>query len=79
MAFPYDPSLVVDYFDELAEGEWDRLERDPEAEVNFALHLYYLRRYIQGGALEVGARAGHFTVDLARLGCSVLVTDVSSV
>ncbi len=29
--------------------------------------------------LEVGAGAGRFTVELARLGCSVLVADVSSV
>ena len=58
MAFPYDPSLVVDYFDELAEGKWVRLERDPEAEVNFALHLYYLRRYIQGGRSRSGPEPG---------------------
>ncbi len=58
MAFPYDPSLVVDYLDELAEGEWDRLERDPEAEVNFALHLYYLRRYIQPGGRGACSRSG---------------------
>lgn len=33
----------------------------------------------EGGVLEVGAGAGRFTVELARLGCSVLVADVSSV
>ena len=81
MASPYEPSRIAEYFDELGEGEWDRLERDSEAEVNFAIHLHYLRRYVQPGwrVLEVGAGAGRFTVELARLGCSVLATDISPV
>jgi len=73
MAFPYDPSLVVDYFDELAEGEWDRLERDPEAEVNFALHLYYLRCYIQpggGGGARGRGRALYGRARSPRLLCA---------
>ena len=81
MASPYEPSRIAEYFDELGEGEWDRLERDPEAEVNFAIHLHYLRRFVEPGwrVLEVGAGAGRFTVELARLGCSVLVTDISPI
>ena len=82
MAFPYDPSLVVDYFDELAEGEWDRLERDPEPKStsrSTSTTSAATSGRGEGGVLEVGAGAGRFTVELARLGCSVLVADVSSV
>ncbi len=80
MSSEYHPTQVAAYFDELAEAEWTRLEKNPEAEVNFAVHAHYLRRYLQPGwrVLEVGAGAGRFTIEIARLGCSVVVTDVSS-
>ncbi len=80
MSSEYHATQVAAYFDELAEAEWTRLEKNPEAEVNFAVHAHYLRRYLQPGwrVLEVGAGAGRFTIEIARLGCSVVVTDVSS-
>lgn len=81
MSTKYEPSRVSNYFDELAEGEWDRLERSPEAEINFAVHNHYLRQYVQPGwrVLEIGAGAGRFTIELARLGCTIVATDVSPV
>ena len=81
MSSEYHPTQVAAYFDELAEAEWTRLEKNPEAEVNFAVHAHYLRRYLQPGwrVLEVGAGAGRFTIEIARLGCSVVVTDVSPI
>lgn len=81
MAAEYEPGAIAAYFDEFAEGEWGRLTGSVEAEVNFAVHLHYLRRYVQPGwrVLEVGAGAGRFTIELARLGARVVVTDVSSV
>lgn len=52
----YDRSAMAAYFDEFAEREWDRLVKDAEAEVNFAVHLHYPRRYVQPGwrVLDVG-------------------------
>lgn len=81
MVMEYDRSAVAAYFDEFAEREWDRLVKDAEAEVNFAVHVHYLRRYVQPGwrVLEVGAGAGRFTIELARLGARPVVTDVSPV
>lgn len=77
----YDAGAVAAYFDEFGVREWDRLEQSIEAEVNLAVHTHYLRRYIQPGwrVLEVGAGAGRFTVELARLGARILVADISNV
>ncbi len=55
MAFPYDPSLVVDYFDDLAEGEWDRLERDPEAGLGDRVEDRLLIDVVDMSALDTGA------------------------
>ena len=54
MAFPYDPSLVVGYFDELAEGEWDRLERDPEAGLGDRVEDRLLIDVVDMSALDTG-------------------------
>lgn len=81
MAAGYDARVVADYFDALGTDEWDRLEKSVEAEVSLAVHVHYLRRYIRPGwrVLEVGAGAGRFTLELAKLGACVVVTDVSPV
>jgi SAM-dependent methyltransferase len=77
----YDGDLVRAYFDRFAESEWERLVKTPEAEVNLAVHRYYLRQNLQQDwrVLEVGAGAGRFTIELAKLGCRVVVTDISPV
>lgn len=77
----YEAEVVKAYFDKFAEGEWERLVRTPEAEVNLAVHRHYLSEYLEPGwrVLEVGAGAGRFTIELARLGCRVVVTDISPV
>lgn len=75
----YDRSVVSDAFDLYGEREWERHERSPFARVSLHLHRRYLERFIQPGnrVLEVGSGAGRFTVELARLGAHVWVTDIS--
>src|SRR5947208_10319257 len=72
---------VREHFDRLGELEWDRLEQDLRSQVSLEMHRRFLRRTISHGStvLEVGAGAGRFTIELARLGASVEVTDVSAV
>jgi len=72
---------VREHFDRLGELEWDRLEQDLRSQVSLEMHRRFLRRTISPGStvLEIGAGAGRFTVELARLGSSVVVTDVSAV
>lgn len=81
----HDHDVSVDavrsYFDAFGEGEWARLADDPAGRVSFELHRRLLARYVQPGmrVLEVGAGPGRFTVELARLGARVVVTDLSPV
>jgi len=72
---------VREHFDRLGELEWDRLEQDLRSQVSLEMHRRFLRRTISHGStvLDVGAGAGRFTIELARLGASVEVTDVSAV
>jgi SAM-dependent methyltransferase len=77
-----DPTGAVrEFFDALGEGEWDRLMQSPHAKVAFELHRRFLIRFIQPGwrVLEVGAGPGRFTIELATLGASAVVSDISAV
>jgi ubiquinone/menaquinone biosynthesis C-methylase UbiE len=69
------------FYDNLGEDEWSRLEATPRGRVSFAVHRKFLERYLKSGdhVLEVGAGPGRFTIELARLGANVDVTDFSPV
>ncbi len=72
---------VRTHFDEIGEGEWERLAATPRDRVSFELHRRLLAQWIEPGdrVLEVGAGPGRFTIELARLGARVTVTDLSPV
>lgn len=72
---------VRQLFDELGEGEWDRFAKDALSRVSLEVHRRFLRRHVPEGAdvLEIGAGPGRFTIELARMGCRVVVSDVSPV
>lgn len=77
-----DPVEVVrTYFDAFGAGEWDRLVQSPRARVSFELHRRMLSRFVEAGTrvLEVGAGPGRFTIELADLDATVVVSDVSTV
>jgi ubiquinone/menaquinone biosynthesis C-methylase UbiE len=76
-----DSSAVERYFDALGEKEWDRLETDLRSRVSLEMHRRFLRRWVAPGTrvLEIGAGPGRFTVELARMGCRVVVSDISGV
>jgi ubiquinone/menaquinone biosynthesis C-methylase UbiE len=73
--------LVEQYFDRLADGEFERLAAEPIQEVSLHIHETWLRRCIERGqrVLEVGAGAGRFTQKLHALGARVVVADLSGV
>ncbi len=77
----YDPTQTAQYFDQLAEGEWNRLTASPFQEISLYIHTHYLRQFIQPGmrVLEIGAGAGRFTQILTGLGARVVVGDLSEV
>ncbi|HUF58424.1 MAG TPA: class I SAM-dependent methyltransferase [Actinomycetota bacterium] len=77
----YDKEHIARVFDAYGDQEWNRHESSPMARVSFHIHLHYLRQFVRQGdlVLEVGAGAGRFTVELARLGARVTATDISGV
>lgn len=79
MEAKYDASYISQFYDQYGEREWVRFERSPMRKVNFHVHRWYLERYIKQGdrVLEVGAGPGRFTIELAKLGASILVGDIS--
>ncbi len=79
MDLSYDREQTARAYDEYGEQEWDRHERAPFHQVAFHLHRHYLTKFIHPGdrVLEAGAASGRFTVELARLGATVVVTDIS--
>lgn len=75
----YDPDYVSSHYDEAGEKEWNRFSKSIKSEVNLFIHNYYLKKYIEPSSkvLEIGAGPGRFTIELAKLGCSIGVVDIS--
>jgi len=69
------------HFDELAEGEWERLDATPRARASFEVHRRLLEEFVGPGTrvLEIGAGPGRFTIAMAEMGAGITVTDISPV
>ena len=52
--------------------------RNGISEINFFIHKYYLKKYVQPNSkvLEIGAGPGRFSIELTKLGCSIAVLDI---
>lgn len=76
-----DRARTREYYDELGDAEWDRFEVDLRGRVGLEVHRRFLVAHLEPGqrVLEVGAGPGRFTIELARLGARITVTDLSSV
>lgn len=77
----YDPVHMQSFYDTYGLREWERFERDPASTINFLVHRHLLQRFIRPGdrVLDIGAGPGRFTIELARLGATVVVGDLSPV
>jgi len=75
----YDPDWVRAHYDEYGMREWDRWDESPVERVKFHVHLHYLREHVRTNdrVLEVGAGAGRFTRELARITDRIVVADIS--
>jgi ubiquinone/menaquinone biosynthesis C-methylase UbiE len=77
----YDPVRIARFFDSFADEEWPRLESDAAQRISLHLHRRLLEGCVKPGdwVLEVGAGPGRFTIELARIGATITVTDISPV
>jgi SAM-dependent methyltransferase len=77
----YDPGRAAGYYDELGEQEWTRFEDGRTSWTSLEVHAHYLRRFVRAEdrVLDIGAGPGRFTIELARLGATVVVCDISPV
>ena len=75
----YDPEHIARFFDDYGKREWERFEVSAMDRVNLEVHLRLLREHIRAGdrVLDAGAGPGRFTLELARLGATVVVGDIS--
>jgi SAM-dependent methyltransferase len=75
----HDPERAAEFFDEYGEREWTRFDDERTPSTSLDVHREYLRRYVHGDdrVLEVGAGPGRFTIELARVGASIVVADIS--
>jgi SAM-dependent methyltransferase len=69
------------HFDQLADGEWERLDANPRTRVTFEVHRRFLAEFVSAGdrVLEIGAGPGRVTIALAALGAREVVNDISEV
>jgi SAM-dependent methyltransferase len=67
------------YYDSLAEDEWERLEASPTARFELENTLAYLSEHLpdEGHVLDAGGAAGRYAIWLAEQGYEVTLTDVS--
>ena len=77
----YDRPAVAAYFDQFGESEWQRFDKHALGAIHEHIHNVYLERFVPPGSrvLEIGAGPGRFTQTLHRLGCRVVVADISAV
>lgn len=75
----YDPQAMAGFFDEYGQREWDRFDTAPGGRANLEIHRRFIAEFIEPGwrVLDVGAGPGRFTIELARIGMQVVVTDIS--
>lgn len=69
------------YYDKFGSKESERLSKDIAGRVAAEVHKSFLQQYMKPGArvLEIGAGPGRFTKELAELGATIVVTDISPV
>jgi 2-polyprenyl-3-methyl-5-hydroxy-6-metoxy-1,4-benzoquinol methylase len=79
MGVRYDPEQIARFFDEYGAREWERFDSSPMDRVNLEVHLRFLREHVRPGdrVPDAGAGPGRFTLELARLGATIVAGDIS--
>ena len=77
----YDPTVPIEFYERLAEGEWSRLTESRMGQLLLHNHLDVFQTYIKrvDSVLELGAGAGRLTKELVPLCRSLVASDLSPV
>ena len=70
---------VKRYYDRKAEREWERLVQDGYHRLELIVTLHFLKKYLpeKGLILDAGGGPGRYTIELAKKGYEVVLTDIS--
>jgi SAM-dependent methyltransferase len=76
---PYDPEYIARFYDAYGDREWNRFDASPMDRVGLEVHRRLLEEFVRSGdrVLDAGAGPGRFTLELARLGATVVAGDIS--
>ena len=75
----YDADALRAFFNAYGEREWDRLDKTVPGRVKLAVHRKLLSAHVRPGirVLDVGCGPGRFAIDIARMGATVTLVDLS--
>jgi ubiquinone/menaquinone biosynthesis C-methylase UbiE len=67
---------IIDYYTAFGEREWTRLDREP---IEFLVNFHYITQYLpkEGRILDNGAGPGKYSMELAKMGLQVTLTDLT--
>jgi ubiquinone/menaquinone biosynthesis C-methylase UbiE len=70
---------VKKYYAEYGIDEWERLAKHPYKRLEFDTTIHFLRQHLpkKGLALDAGGGPGRYTIELAKLGYSVVLLDLT--
>ncbi|MFC3749807.1 class I SAM-dependent methyltransferase [Paenibacillus sp. GCM10012306] len=65
---------IIDYYSQF--DEWGRLDREP---LEFIINLHFIKQYLasSGTVLDNGAGPGKYSIELAKLGYNVTLSDLT--
>ena len=77
----YSADWVRKFYNEYGMKEWNRWEESPVEQIKFFVHLHHLKNHVcpTDRVLEIGAGAGRFTQQLAKITDHIVVADISPV
>ncbi len=77
----YDPDWVRSYYNDYGMREWNRWDLSPVERMKFLVHQHHLQSHVRptDRVLEIGAGAGRFTQELAKITDRIVVADISPV
>lgn len=76
----YDRDYTKTFYDAYVQAEWSRLEATAYGRLQALIHTDFIQRYISPGdrVLDAGSGPGRFSIEVARLGATVTVLDISN-